>query len=47
MDVHDQVQEVLAPQLVEESRFDLGVDVVPAEEVDAFNDFLDSIGADQ
>ncbi|MGK3989423.1 substrate-binding domain-containing protein [Sorangium sp. So ce136] len=43
----DATRAVLAPQLVGEGRFDLGVDVVPAEKVDAFNDFLDSIGAEQ
>ncbi|WP_437304329.1 substrate-binding domain-containing protein [Sorangium sp. So ce388] len=40
-------QEMLAPQLVDGTRFDLGVDVVPAEKVDDFYSFLDSIGANQ
>ncbi|WP_437812845.1 substrate-binding domain-containing protein [Sorangium sp. So ce1078] len=40
-------QQMLAPQLVDGTRFDLGVDVVPAEKVDGFNDFLDEIGAEQ
>ncbi|WP_438025676.1 substrate-binding domain-containing protein [Sorangium sp. So ce233] len=43
----DATQQMLAPQLVDGTRFDLGVDVVPAEKVDDFNDFLDSIGAAQ
>ncbi|WP_437336903.1 hypothetical protein [Sorangium sp. So ce394] len=40
-------RQMLAPQLVDGTRFDLGVDVVPAEKVDAFYGFLDSIGAEQ
>ncbi|WP_433931582.1 substrate-binding domain-containing protein [Sorangium cellulosum] len=43
----DATREIVARQLVDGTRFDLGVDVVPAEKVDDFNDFLDSIGADQ
>ncbi|WP_437675536.1 sugar ABC transporter substrate-binding protein [Sorangium sp. So ce131] len=38
---------ILAPQLVEGNQFDLGVDVVPGNKVDAYNDFLDEIGAEQ
>ncbi|WP_437608533.1 substrate-binding domain-containing protein [Sorangium sp. So ce834] len=43
----DAVKEILAPQLVEGSLFDLGVGVVPSGKVDAYNDFLGEIGAEQ
>ncbi|WP_437678670.1 sugar ABC transporter substrate-binding protein [Sorangium sp. So ce131] len=38
---------ILAPRMVDESRFNLGVDVVPGDKVDAYNAFLNSIGANQ
>ncbi|WP_437510730.1 substrate-binding domain-containing protein [Sorangium sp. So ce1099] len=40
-------REILAPQLVEGSLFNLGLDVVPGDKVDAYNAFLDSIGANE
>ncbi|WP_437487435.1 substrate-binding domain-containing protein [Sorangium sp. So ce1014] len=40
-------QAILAPQLLEGGRFDLGLDVVPGNKVDDYNTFLDSIGANQ
>ncbi|XXY46173.1 substrate-binding domain-containing protein [Sorangium sp. So ce269] len=43
----DATREILAPQMIDGSRFDLGVDVVPADKVDVYYDFLHSIGADQ
>ncbi|KYF47532.1 sugar ABC transporter [Sorangium cellulosum] len=43
----DATRKILAPQLVGGSQFDLGVDVVPWDKVDAYNDFLDEIGAEQ
>ncbi|WP_437570119.1 substrate-binding domain-containing protein [Sorangium sp. So ce542] len=43
----DAVTEILAPQLVEGGLFDLGVGVVPSDKVDAYNDFLGEIGAEQ
>ncbi|WP_437733789.1 sugar ABC transporter substrate-binding protein [Sorangium sp. So ce1335] len=42
----DATRKILAPQL-EGDQFDLGVDVVPWDKVDAYNDFLDEIGAEQ
>ncbi|WP_437967457.1 substrate-binding domain-containing protein [Sorangium sp. So ce260] len=43
----DATLEILAPQMLKGGRFDLGVDVVPAQKIDAFYDFLASIGAEQ
>ena len=43
----DATREILAPQMFDESRFDLGLDVVPGDKVDDYNDFLDSIGSNQ
>ncbi|MGK3959385.1 substrate-binding domain-containing protein [Sorangium sp. So ce118] len=43
----DATKAILAPQMFDEARFNIGVDVVPAGKVDAYNDFLDSIGATQ
>ncbi|WP_437957729.1 substrate-binding domain-containing protein [Sorangium sp. So ce119] len=40
-------RKILAPQLVGGNQFDLGVDVVPWDKVDTYNDFLDEIGAEQ
>ncbi|WP_437309503.1 sugar ABC transporter substrate-binding protein [Sorangium sp. So ce388] len=42
----DATKKVLAPQL-KDNQFDLGVDVVPGNKVDAYIDFLDEIGAEQ
>ncbi|XXX76517.1 substrate-binding domain-containing protein [Sorangium sp. So ce134] len=42
----DATKAILAPQL-EGSQFDLGVDVVPWDKVDAYSAFLDEIGAEQ
>ncbi|HTN86281.1 MAG TPA: substrate-binding domain-containing protein [Sorangium sp.] len=42
----DATKKILAPQL-EDNQFDLGVDVVPGDKVDAYIDFLDDIGAEQ
>ncbi|WP_437752218.1 substrate-binding domain-containing protein [Sorangium sp. So ce1389] len=38
---------ILDPQLVDDARFNLGLDVVPGEKVDEYIEFLDSIGATQ
>jgi len=43
----DETKKILAPQMVDDSRFDTGIDVVPADKIDAYNDFLASIGATQ
>ncbi|WP_437753616.1 substrate-binding domain-containing protein [Sorangium sp. So ce1389] len=43
----DATKQILAPQMFDEFRFNIGVDVVPGDRVDAYNDFLDSIGATQ
>ncbi|WP_437676920.1 sugar ABC transporter substrate-binding protein [Sorangium sp. So ce131] len=40
-------REILAPRMVDDSRFDLGLDVVPANKTDAYNDFLGLIDASQ
>ncbi|XYH98423.1 sugar ABC transporter substrate-binding protein [Sorangium sp. So ce1128] len=38
-------RKVLAPRMFDDSRFNLGLDVVPADKIDAYNDFLDMIDA--
>ncbi|WP_437678667.1 substrate-binding domain-containing protein [Sorangium sp. So ce131] len=43
----DATKAILAPRMVDDSRFNLGLDVVPGDKVDAYNAFLDSIGANQ
>ncbi|WP_437578419.1 substrate-binding domain-containing protein [Sorangium sp. So ce887] len=43
----DATKKILAPQLVDDSRVNTGVDVVPADKIDAYNDFLGSIDANQ
>ncbi|WP_437304429.1 substrate-binding domain-containing protein [Sorangium sp. So ce388] len=43
----DATKAILAPQMVDAFRFNIGVDMVPWDKVDAYNDFLDSIGATQ
>ncbi|WP_438007418.1 substrate-binding domain-containing protein [Sorangium sp. So ce321] len=43
----DATRKILAPQLVDESRVDTGLDVVPGDKIDAYNDFLGSIDANQ
>ncbi|WP_437620280.1 substrate-binding domain-containing protein [Sorangium sp. So ce1151] len=43
----DATKAILAPQMSDEFRFNIGVDVVPGDKVDAYNGFLDSIGATQ
>ncbi|MGK4003257.1 substrate-binding domain-containing protein [Sorangium sp. So ce1036] len=43
----DATKQILAPQMADESRINTGVDVVPADKIDAYNDFLGSIDADQ
>ncbi|MGK4008646.1 substrate-binding domain-containing protein [Sorangium sp. So ce1036] len=40
-------RDILARHMVDETRFDLGIDVVPGDKVDDYNAFLDSIGANQ
>ncbi|WP_437806015.1 sugar ABC transporter substrate-binding protein [Sorangium sp. So ce1078] len=40
-------REILAPRMVDDGRFDLGLDVVPAHKVDAYSAFLDMIDARQ
>ncbi|WP_437825929.1 substrate-binding domain-containing protein [Sorangium sp. So ce1153] len=41
----DATREILAPQLIGESRVNTGLDVVPGDKIDAYYDFLSSIGA--
>jgi ribose transport system substrate-binding protein len=36
--------EILSPQMVDESRFNAGIEVVRADRVDDYNSFLDSLG---
>ncbi|AUX45466.1 sugar ABC transporter [Sorangium cellulosum] len=43
----DATRGALAPRMVDDSRFDLGLDVVPAHKVDAYNDFLAILDARQ
>ncbi|WP_437757658.1 substrate-binding domain-containing protein [Sorangium sp. So ce1389] len=43
----DATKGILAPQLVDGSLFNLGLDVVLEDKVDAYNAFLDSIGANE
>ncbi|XXX72962.1 substrate-binding domain-containing protein [Sorangium sp. So ce134] len=43
----DATKGILAPRMVDDSRFDLGLDVIPAEKVDAYDEFLDMIDARQ
>ncbi|XXY44910.1 substrate-binding domain-containing protein [Sorangium sp. So ce269] len=43
----DATRKILAPQLVDDSRVNTGLDVVPGDKVDAYNDFLGSINASQ
>ncbi len=35
---------ILSPQMVDEFRFNAGIDVVHADQVDEYNAFLDSLG---
>ncbi|AUX44565.1 sugar ABC transporter [Sorangium cellulosum] len=43
----DATKEILAPQMVDDNRVNTGLDVVPADKIDAYNDFLDVIGSNQ
>ncbi|XXT17151.1 substrate-binding domain-containing protein [Sorangium sp. So ce429] len=43
----DATREILAPQMVDGSRVNTGLDVVPGDKIDAYNDFLYSIDANQ
>ncbi|XYI00114.1 sugar ABC transporter substrate-binding protein [Sorangium sp. So ce1128] len=43
----DATREILAPQMVDDVRVNTGLDVVPADKIDAYNDFLDSLDASQ
>ncbi|WP_433934282.1 sugar ABC transporter substrate-binding protein [Sorangium cellulosum] len=43
----DATRQILAPQMVDDIRVNTGLDVVPADKIDAYNDFLDSIRANQ
>ncbi len=43
----DATKEILAPQMVDDSRVNTGVDVVLGSKIDAYNDFLTSIDANQ
>ncbi|WP_438027680.1 substrate-binding domain-containing protein [Sorangium sp. So ce233] len=43
----DETKRILAPQMVDDSRFNLGLDVVLGDKVDAYNEFLHSIGANE
>ncbi|WP_437530913.1 substrate-binding domain-containing protein [Sorangium sp. So ce726] len=41
----DATKAILDPQMADDHRFNTGLDVVPAEKIDAYYDFLSSIGA--
>ncbi|MGK3998503.1 hypothetical protein [Sorangium sp. So ce1024] len=41
----DATKAILAPQMIDEFRVNTGLDVVPADKIDAYYDFLSSIGA--
>ncbi|WP_438011578.1 substrate-binding domain-containing protein [Sorangium sp. So ce321] len=43
----DATREILAPLMDGDSRVNIGLDVVPSEKIDAYNAFLDEIGAGQ
>ncbi|KYF57469.1 sugar ABC transporter [Sorangium cellulosum] len=43
----DGTKEILAPLMEGDSTVDTGIDTVPADKIDAYNDFLDTIGAIQ
>ncbi|WP_437874666.1 substrate-binding domain-containing protein [Sorangium sp. So ce513] len=43
----DGTKEILAPLMEGDSTVDTGTDTVPADKIDAYNDFLDTIGAVQ
>ncbi|WP_437782492.1 substrate-binding domain-containing protein [Sorangium sp. So ce1097] len=43
----DATRRVLAPHMVDDIRVNTGLDVVPADKIDDYNDFLDSISASQ
>ncbi|MGK3962042.1 hypothetical protein WMF38_54185 [Sorangium sp. So ce118] len=43
----DATEAILAPRMAGDGQVDIGVDVVPADKVDAYNAFLDAIGSDQ
>ncbi|WP_437817022.1 substrate-binding domain-containing protein [Sorangium sp. So ce1078] len=40
----DATKQILASQMLGDARFDIGLDVVPANKIDAYYDFLSSIG---
>ncbi|WP_437669160.1 substrate-binding domain-containing protein [Sorangium sp. So ce131] len=43
----DATKAILAPHMVDDNRVNTGLDVVPADKIDAYNDFLDVIGSNQ
>ncbi|WP_437817485.1 substrate-binding domain-containing protein [Sorangium sp. So ce1078] len=43
----DATKKILAPQMADDSRVDTGIDVVTADKIDAYNDFLDALGVNQ
>ncbi|WP_437751418.1 substrate-binding domain-containing protein [Sorangium sp. So ce1389] len=43
----DATRAILAPRMAGDGQVDIGVDVVPADKVDAYNAFLDAIGSEQ
>jgi ribose transport system substrate-binding protein len=40
----DRTLEILSPSMVDESRFNAGIDVVRSDQVEDYNSFLDSLG---
>jgi len=40
----DKTMDILSPQLVDEKRFNAGIDVVRNDQVEEYNDYLDSLG---
>ncbi|WP_437971281.1 substrate-binding domain-containing protein [Sorangium sp. So ce260] len=43
----DATKQILAPLVDEQNRVNIGIDVVPADKIDAYNAFLDTIGSIQ
>ncbi|MGK3996516.1 substrate-binding domain-containing protein [Sorangium sp. So ce1024] len=43
----DATRKILAPHMVDDTHVDTGLDIVPADKIDAYNDFLGTISANQ
>jgi ribose transport system substrate-binding protein len=40
----DKTRDILAPEMVDETSFNMGIDVVRNDQVDEYNTYLDSLG---